>query len=99
MVYSFPPNPADYLEKGLKLFAELWTPILDVFQAEGVKFALEVHPTEIAFDIASAENALNAVKRASGLRLQLRPQPLRLPGRGLCGVHSQVRRAASSTCT
>ena len=62
MVYSFPPNPADFLEKGLKLFAEMWTPILDVFQAEGVKFGLEVHPTEIAFDIASAENALNAVK-------------------------------------
>ena len=61
MVYSFPPNPADFLEKGLKLFAEMWTPILDVFQAEGVKFGLEVHPTEIAFDIASAENALNAV--------------------------------------
>ena len=62
MVYSFPPNPSDYLEKGLKLFAEMWTPILDVFQAEGVRFGLEVHPTEIAFDIASAENALNAVK-------------------------------------
>lgn len=61
MVYSFPPNPADFLEKGLKFFAEMWTPILDVFQAEGVKFALEVHPTEIAFDIASAEAALKAV--------------------------------------
>ena len=61
MVYSFPPNPADFLEKGLKFFAEMWTPILDVFQAEGVKFGLEVHPTEIAFDIASAENALKAV--------------------------------------
>jgi sugar phosphate isomerase/epimerase len=61
MVYSFPPNPADFLEKGLALFAELWTPILDVFQEAGVGFALEVHPTEIAFDIASAENALNAV--------------------------------------
>ena len=57
-----PPNPADFLEKGLALFAELWTPILDVFEQIGVKFALEVHPTEIAFDIASAENALMAVK-------------------------------------
>lgn len=61
MVYSFPPNPPDFLEKGLALFAELWTPILDVFQEEGIHFALEVHPTEIAFDIPSAENALNAV--------------------------------------
>ena len=32
MVYSFPPNPADYLEKGLAFFAQMWTPILDVFQ-------------------------------------------------------------------
>lgn len=62
MVYSFPPNPADFLEKGLALFAELWTPILDVYEEVGVKFALEVHPTEIAFDIASAENALVAVR-------------------------------------
>ncbi|MBP8294131.1 MAG: sugar phosphate isomerase/epimerase [Caldilineaceae bacterium] len=63
MVYSFPPNPPDFLEKGLALFAALWTPVLDVFQEVGVKFALEVHPTEIAFDIASAQNALDAVKQ------------------------------------
>ncbi|MCP4199308.1 MAG: sugar phosphate isomerase/epimerase [Proteobacteria bacterium] len=61
MVYSFPPNPPNYLEDGLALFADLWTPILDVFQEVGVQFALEVHPTEIAFDIASSENALKAL--------------------------------------
>ncbi len=61
MVYSFPPNPPDFLENGLKFVAEMWTPILDVFQAEGVRFALEVHPTEIAFDIASAEAVLKAL--------------------------------------
>ncbi len=61
MMYSFPPNPPDFLEKGLALFAEMWTPVLDVFTAEGVKFALEVHPTEIAFDVASAQNALDAL--------------------------------------
>jgi sugar phosphate isomerase/epimerase len=61
MVYSFPPNPPDFLEKGLALFAQMWTPILDVFNEVGVKFALEVHPTEIAFDIASSENALKAL--------------------------------------
>jgi sugar phosphate isomerase/epimerase len=61
MMYSFPPNPADFYSKGLALFAELWKPILDVFQQEGIRFALEVHPTEIAFDIASAEAALTAL--------------------------------------
>lgn len=63
MVYSFPPNPPDFLEQGLALFARLWTPILDVFQEVGVKFGLEVHPTEIAFDIVSAGNALAAIQR------------------------------------
>lgn len=63
MVYSFPPNPGNFLASGLECFAGAWLPILDVFQREGVRFALEVHPTEIAFDIASAENALNAVHR------------------------------------
>jgi sugar phosphate isomerase/epimerase len=61
-VYSFPPNPSGYLEKGLAFFAQMWRPILDVFQSEGVRFALEVHPTEIAFDIASSEAAINALE-------------------------------------
>ena len=43
------------------MLAERWNPILDVFQECGIKFALEVHPTEIAFDIASAQRALEAV--------------------------------------
>jgi len=59
--YSFPPNPPDYAEKGLAQVAQAWLPILDVFEQEGVRFALEVHPTEIAFDTASAENLLHAL--------------------------------------
>ena len=61
-LYSFPPNPADLVEKGFANFAAMWNPILDVFDEVGVKFALEVHPTEIAFDIATAEMALAALK-------------------------------------
>jgi sugar phosphate isomerase/epimerase len=60
-IYSFPPNSPDMVSKGFKLFAEMWNPILDVFDEVGVKFALEVHPTEIAFDIASAQMALEAL--------------------------------------
>ena len=55
LVYDFPPTPRDMIDKGFQLLAELWNPILDVFQECGVKFALEVHPTEIAFDIYSAQ--------------------------------------------
>lgn len=62
-LYAFPPTSQDYIEKGFVDFAKRWTPILDAFDAVDVNFALEVHPTEIAFDIATAERALNAVNR------------------------------------
>ncbi len=61
LCYSFPPVLPGQIEAGYKDFAKRFTPILDTFQKCGVKFALEVHPTEIAFDIASAERALQAV--------------------------------------
>ena len=61
LLYSFPPVSDATIEDGFKLFAERWNPILDVFKECGVKFALEVHPTEIAFDIYTAERALKAV--------------------------------------
>jgi sugar phosphate isomerase/epimerase len=61
LLYSFPPVPESMLEAGFALFAERFNPILDVFGECGVKFALEVHPTEIAFDIYTAERALKAV--------------------------------------
>jgi sugar phosphate isomerase/epimerase len=60
-VYSFPAVPEELIDQGYKDFAQRWKPILDEFQKIGVKFALEVHPTEIAFDIASAERALKSV--------------------------------------
>jgi sugar phosphate isomerase/epimerase len=60
-LYAFPPTSQAYLQKGYDDFAKRWTPILDVFETENVNFALEVHPTEIAFDLASAERALAAV--------------------------------------
>ena len=43
------------------LFAKTWNPIMDEFKNCGVKFALEVHPTEIAFDIYSAKRTLEAI--------------------------------------
>ena len=61
LLYSFPPVQPGQIEAGYKDFADRWNPILDVFDEVGVKFALEAHPTEIAFDIASAQAAVNAV--------------------------------------
>jgi len=61
LIYDFPPTPPAMIDAGYQLLADRWNPILDVFQECGVKFALEVHPTEIAFDTYSAERALNAL--------------------------------------
>lgn len=60
--YPFPPTTQSYWDKGFADFARRWTPILDVFESVDVNFALEAHPTEIAFDIASAQRAVEAVK-------------------------------------
>ena len=61
LLYSFPPVPPKMIDDGFKLLAERFNPILDVFGECGVKFALEVHPTEIAFDLYTAERALKAL--------------------------------------
>ncbi len=61
MLYGFPPVSEATIERGFADFADAWNPILDVFGECGVRFALEVHPTEIAFDIYTAERALEAL--------------------------------------
>lgn len=61
LIYDFPPTPRSMIDAGFEQFAERWNPILDVFGECGVRFALEVHPTEIAFDLYSAQRALDAV--------------------------------------
>jgi len=60
-IYSFPPVSEKMIEDGFRQFADLWNPILDVFKECGVRFALEVHPTEIAFDTISARRTLKAI--------------------------------------
>jgi sugar phosphate isomerase/epimerase len=61
LLYSFPPVTDAMIDEGFTNFAKMWNPILDVYDECGVKFALEVHPTEIAFDIVTAQRALDAI--------------------------------------
>lgn len=61
-IYAFPPTSQDYWQKGFTDFAKRFGPILEAFDKADVNFALEVHPCEIAFDIVTAERALEAVK-------------------------------------
>ena len=60
-IYGFPTTSQDYWNQGFADFSKRWLPILDVFEKENINFALEVHPTEIAFDIVTAHRALRAV--------------------------------------
>jgi sugar phosphate isomerase/epimerase len=62
LAYSFPPNLPKMIDDGFNEFAERWKPILDAYKKLGIRFALEVHPTEIAFDISSARRALKVLK-------------------------------------
>ncbi len=61
LLYSFPPVPASMIDAGYELFAERFNPILDVFGECGVRFALEVHPTELAYDLVTAERVLATI--------------------------------------
>jgi sugar phosphate isomerase/epimerase len=60
--YGFPPTPQTYWEAGFVDFGKRFGPILDAFEQANANFALEVHPTEIAFDAVSARRAIEAVK-------------------------------------
>ncbi|GLJ61296.1 xylose isomerase [Microbacterium barkeri] len=62
-VAMFPPVPADVIDAGYEDFANRWNPILDVFDAEGVRFAHEVHPSEIAYDYWTSVRTLEAIDR------------------------------------
>jgi sugar phosphate isomerase/epimerase len=76
MLYSFPPNDFDAIERGYEDFAERWRPIVDVFEAEGVRFALEVHPTEIAYDFVTTGKALSAIGDRDGFGINFDPSHL-----------------------
>jgi sugar phosphate isomerase/epimerase len=65
LLYSFPPNDFAEVEHGYEEVAERLGPVLDVFEAEGVRFGLEVHPTEIAYDFVTTRRTLDAVGRES----------------------------------
>ena len=54
-------------------FCHRWNPIMDVFKQEGVKFGLEVHPTEIAYDFVTTRKALDAIGNRPEFGINLDP--------------------------
>lgn len=79
-IYAFPPTDQKYWQKGFDDFAKRFTPILNEFEKANVNFALEVHPTEIAFDIASSQRALEAVQNHKRFGFNFDPSHLGYQG-------------------
>ncbi|MCX6044223.1 MAG: sugar phosphate isomerase/epimerase [Chloroflexi bacterium] len=75
-LYFFPPTSQEDIDAGYTDFAKRWTPIFDEFQKLGVKFALEVHPTEIAYDIITMQRALKAVNNHPAFGINFDPSHL-----------------------
>ncbi|MEU9671391.1 sugar phosphate isomerase/epimerase family protein [Streptomyces bobili] len=57
----FPPATPGMIDAGYRDFADRWNPVLDVFEEQGVRFALEVHPSEIAYDYWTTRRTLDAI--------------------------------------
>src|SRR5256885_743569 len=75
-LYSFPPNDFEAVAAGYVDFAERWGPIIDVFDQEGVRFGLEVHPTEIAYDFVTTRRTLQAIDHRPGFGINFDPSHL-----------------------
>jgi sugar phosphate isomerase/epimerase len=73
LLYSFPPNDFAEIDRAYERFAEAWSPILDLFDREGVRFGLEVHPTEIAYDFVTTRKTLAAVDNRAAFGINLDP--------------------------
>jgi sugar phosphate isomerase/epimerase len=72
-VAMFPPVPESMIEDGYADFAARWNPILDVFDEVGVRFAHEVHPSEIAYDYWTTHRALEAIDHRPAFGLNFDP--------------------------
>lgn len=79
-LYSFPPVSDKMIDDGYQTFAQRFTPIMDEFQRLGVRFALEVHPTEIAFDTYSTSRTLEAIEHHPAFGLNYDPSHLGYQG-------------------
>ena len=74
--YSFPPTTEEMIDRAFQEIVERWTPIFDEFDRWGVRFALEVHPTEIAFDYYTTARLLEEFGHRETLGLNFDPSHL-----------------------
>ena len=90
-VAMFPPVSQAMVDAGYQDFADRWNPILDVFDEVGVRFAHEVHPSEIAYDYWTTVRTLEAIGHRAGVRPQLGPVALHVAGARPGRLHPGVQ--------
>jgi sugar phosphate isomerase/epimerase len=73
---GWPPASPDMLQAGYDDFAERWSRILDVFEEVGVRFALEVMPGEVAYDIHTTRRTLEAIGHRPSFGINFDPTHL-----------------------
>jgi len=79
-VTGYPRPSAAEVAEGLEAFAGLWSPIFDACRDAGIRFALEVHPGQVAFDLYSAEAVLDALDGREEVGFTLDPSHLHWQG-------------------
>lgn len=62
MVYPWPQRPAGIVETAFGELAKRWTPILDVYEENGIDLCYEIHPGEDLHDGITYEMFLDHVK-------------------------------------
>ena len=79
-VLGYPPASAAIVTAGLRECADRWRPILDLCRDHGIRYAFEVHPGQIAFDLYSAEMFLDALGGREEFGFTLDPSHLHWSG-------------------
>jgi sugar phosphate isomerase/epimerase len=79
-VMGYPANPPALVDEGFQAFAQTWHPLLDICAEAGVRFALEVHPGQMAYDLYSAERTLEALDGREEIGFTFDPSHLHWQG-------------------
>jgi sugar phosphate isomerase/epimerase len=79
-VLGYPAATPALVDEALREFQHLWGPILDQCREAGIRYALEVHPGQLAFDLYSAECLLDVMQAREEFGFLLDPSHLHWQG-------------------
>ena len=77
---GYPAPKPGVIADALKAFAAQWNPILDAARDCGVRFACEVHPGQLAFDLYSTEVVLDVLNAREEFGILFDPSHLHWQG-------------------